>query len=115
VQTAIGKRKASAMQPGHVTEEESSPAQQAAKAWSQYYESTNWRCNASPFGAHYWVIDESRCGVCKYCGEKRQFGKPVPPAYHGTRHITLGPGRSSVDGLRELLPDYTRRPGWGAT
>jgi hypothetical protein len=30
-------------------------------------------CPSSPIERHYWIINSENLGICKYCGEKRQF------------------------------------------
>jgi len=48
-----------------------------ANDFSQDYESGLWCCSASPTGAHHWIIDDRGWGLCRYCGEKRQFAESV--------------------------------------
>lgn len=36
--------------------------------------SWQWQCPSSPSGAHYWRLDQGDYGVCRHCGEERQFG-----------------------------------------
>lgn len=68
----------------------------------QYYEKGLWRCHASPFGAHHWVIDTLGQGECKYCGEKRGF---IEPAGNGWWEMRRYDESFALDDfLRELLP-----------
>lgn len=34
-------------------------------------------CSLSPAGAHYWKLDSKSYGICKYCGEERQFQRSM--------------------------------------
>ena len=51
-----------------------------------YVERGSWKCSASPFGAHHYMLgmypgdDESPLlGTCKYCGEQRRYPRWVAP------------------------------------
>ncbi len=43
-----------------------------------YYDSNKWKCNKSPTGIHYWIINYDT-QICKYCKEKRKVETEINP------------------------------------
>jgi len=75
-----------------------------SNSFNEYYKGGLWRCPLSPTGAHHWLIDSSRCGECKYCGERRQFHVSAVSSYGDAGYIDWGQANSLEEYLRELLP-----------
>jgi hypothetical protein len=40
-------------------------------------------CEASPTGAHWWLVDPKNYGECKYCKQQRQFRPDLAPSLVG--------------------------------
>ena len=59
----------------------------------QYTASGSWRCEASPTGAHHWLIGEQgqklSAGACKYCDEQRDHANSQEySAWHYIRGLS---------------------------